>query len=73
MRGVCAKSVGPEAGTIARFTVMDRCYFISLPAQTAIYRALTRQAVTGDEIWFSLPSQIKYLSFSMPPLCVFSH
>lgn len=32
----CAKSVGPEAGTIARFTVMDRCYFISLPAQTAI-------------------------------------
>lgn len=34
--GWCAKSVGPEAGTIARFTVMDRCYFISLPAQTAI-------------------------------------
>lgn len=60
---------GPES-TVLRFRFVAVCSWLPGPLNNDTQ---TRQLVTGDEIWLSLPNPIKYLSSSMPPLRIFSH
>lgn len=60
---------GPES-TVLRFRFVAVCSWLPGPLNNDTQ---TRQLVTGDEIWLSLPNPIKYLSSSMPSLRIFSH